>query len=115
MSEEHAFETVFSRHLDGEHLGFEVQTQVNGLHLFICFYIGRTDFDIIPIILPQERFNEDAADIHIGELTAATHIEEEMESILSNMNDGDTVVLFCQSEAEIKSALAFLNFAVDED
>ncbi|NOL50323.1 hypothetical protein [Pelistega europaea] len=112
---EPTFKTTFSRHLDDGYLGFEVQTQVNDLQLFVCFYIGHTNFELIPSILPSERFDEGAADIHIGELNTTTDVQEELESILSNMNNGDTAVFFCNSEQEIKSALDFLNFAVDED
>lgn len=109
------FYTNFSRHLEEHHLGFEVQTQVNGLELFICFYLGDTDFDIIPSILPIERFDNESSQIHVGELTATTDINDELESILSHMHNNDTAVFFCQSEYEIKTALAFLNFAVDEE
>lgn len=114
MTDNADFHTDFHRHLDGEHLGFEVVTDVNGLRLFICFYLGKTDFDIIPSILPPDRFDNDT-NIHIGELTNNSDITEELESILANMDNGDTVVFFCATQESIQSALAFLNFPVDAE
>lgn len=111
------FNTVFERHLDEGFAGFEVSTVVNDSHLYIVFYLGETDFDIVPDLLPAERFLNEH-DIHIGELTSRlseTQIIEELSDILANMLDGDTSIFFCDNENIIKQALSFLEFPIEEE
>lgn len=111
------FNTVFERHLDDDFAGCEVSTIVNDARLFIVFYLGETDFDIVPDLLPAERFLTEQ-DIHIGELHAQlspSRIVEELSDILANMLDGDTAVFFCENEEIIKQAMVFLEFPIDEE
>ena len=93
------------RQFDG---GLEIQTNVNDLTLFVCFYLSETDFDILPHIIPEERF-QTGHHIHVGELNALIDVADEMESILANMDDGDTVVFFCEDENTVVDGLAFIN------
>lgn len=111
------FHTVFERHLAEDFSGFEISTVVNDAHLFIVFYLGETDFDIVPDLLPAERFLSER-DIHIGELHAQQSPEqviEELSDILANMLDGDTAVFFCENEEVITQALTFLEFPLEEE
>ncbi|WP_159990857.1 hypothetical protein [Pelistega ratti] len=111
MSEQDALETSFEREFDH---GFEVKTIVNQMTLYVSFYLGNTDFDCLPAIIPASRF-EEGFNVHVGQLNQQTpDIADEMESILANMDDNDTVVFFCESEAEIAEGLTFLNFSSND-
>lgn len=111
------FNTVFERHLDESFTGFEVSTIVNNTHLFIVFCLNDTDFDIVPDLLPAERFLS-KRDIHIGELHAqfsSSQLIEELSDILANMLDGDTAIFFCENESIIEQALTFLEFPIKKE
>lgn len=107
--------STYERHLGDDVEGFEISTLVNGLRLYIGFVLGENNFELLPAMIPAERF-QDGSDIHVGELLSDTlSIADELESILANMNDNDTVIFFCENEAVIKEALGFLNFPVDDE
>ncbi len=115
MSENETFISTYERHLGDDIEGFEIITQVNGLSLYIGFVLGHNNFDLLPSIIPAERF-QDGSDIHVGELRSDTlSVADELESILANMNDNDTVIFFCENETLIKEALLFLNFPVEDE
>lgn len=115
MSDNDSFISTYERHLGDEVEGFEIITLVNGLRLYIGFLLGDNDFDLLPSIIPAERF-QDGSDIHVGELLSDTlSVADELESILANMNDSDTVIFFCANESLIKEALLFLNFPVEDE
>ncbi|MDY3330524.1 MAG: hypothetical protein SOX43_01035 [Pelistega sp.] len=115
MSEHDVFVSTYSRHLGDEVEGFEIITSVNGLNLFIGFLLGENNFDLLPTVIPAERF-QDGSDIHVGELHSdILSITDELEAILANMNDGDTVIFFCENQDLIKEALLFLNFPVEDE
>lgn len=115
MSNNDSFISTYERHLGDDVEGFEITTQVNGLSLYIGFLLGENNFDILPNIIPAERF-QDGSDIHVGELHSLTiSVTDEVESILANMNEGDTAIFFCENESLIKEALLFLNFPVEDE
>lgn len=95
------------------HNGIQVLTQVNGLALDIYLLVADVDFDRIPEIVPPERFEQDGQ-IHIASLGLEDEpIEDEMESILANMDSGDTVLFFCADIEAYHIALDFINYAGD--
>lgn len=105
-SELSAFSTRISRQFDA---GLEVCTHVNGLYLYVCFYLSEVNVDALPSIMPEERFQDDRT-IHVGELNNDSIITTEIESILANMNSNDTALFFCADQQTILKALSFLNF-----
>lgn len=74
------------------HNGIQVLAQVNGLALDIYLIVQDVDFDRIPDILPKARFEQDGQ-IHVSSLGLEDEpVEDEMESILANMDSDDTVL-----------------------
>lgn len=115
MSENSAFISTYERHLGDEIEGFEIKVLVNGLRLYIGFVLGDNNFELLPTIIPTERF-QNGSDIHVSELLSNTlNVANELESILANMNDSDTVIFFCENETLIKEALLFLDFPVEDE
>lgn len=89
--------------------GVELLTEVNNLSLYVCFVWAETDFELLPEIVPMERFDQ-GYQVHVGELHVGMDISDEMESILVNMQDLDTVVLFCDGVQSMNEGMAFLNY-----
>ena len=89
--------------------GVELLTEVNDLSLYVCFVWAETDFELLPEIIPSERFDQ-GQQVHVGELHIGMDISDEMESILVNMQDLDTVVFFCDGVQSINEGMAFLNY-----
>ncbi|ETD68714.1 hypothetical protein V757_09965 [Pelistega indica] len=104
-SSDYFLHSEINRQFEG---GLEIKTEVNNLTLFVCFYLSETDFDALPHIIPEERF-QTGHNVHVGELNAQIDVADEMESILANMDDGDTVVFFCEDEDNIVDGLTFIN------
>lgn len=95
-----------ARQLD---FGLELLTEVNDLTLYVCFVWAETDFDLLPEIVPTSRF-EQGQQVHVGELRDGMDIADEMEAILVNMQDLDTVVLFCDGPQSMADGMAFINY-----
>ncbi len=89
--------------------GIEIQCEVENLSLNIYFILGETDFDEITTLVPEERF-EQGNDIHVASLDESLDIEDEMESVLVNMQSEDTVIFFCSDENSFHLGLDFLNY-----
>lgn len=89
--------------------GLELLTEVNNLSLSICFVWAEVNFELLPEIVPSSRFDE-GFQVHVGELRIGMDIADEMESILVNMQDGDTVVFFCDGAQSIIDGMAFVNY-----
>ena len=89
--------------------GVALLTEVNNLSLYICFVWAETDFELLPEIVPTDRFDQ-GQQVHVGELRIDMDISDEMESILVNMQDLDTVVFFCDGAQSIADGMAFLNY-----
>lgn len=104
----------FNRHIscpNGEKLediGVELLCTFEGTQVFLSFISAETDYELIPLILPEERFETGA--IHVSELHHSTDIEDEIESILSHANEGDTLIFFCESADVIGRALDALAY-----
>ena len=110
MTGEPGIQTSLTRPI---HNGIEVLAQVNGLALDIYLIVEDVDFDRIPDILPKTRFEQDGQ-IHVSSLGLEDEpIEDEMESILANMDSDDTVLFFCADTEAFNIALDFINYAGD--
>ncbi|HLU01541.1 MAG TPA: hypothetical protein VKZ94_02190 [Advenella sp.] len=84
--------------------------QVNGLTMDIYLIVEDVDFDRIPDILPKARFEQDGQ-IHVSSLGLENEaVEDEMESILANMDSDDTVLFFCADAHAYNTALDFINY-----
>ncbi|NLY63376.1 MAG: hypothetical protein GX070_00220 [Alcaligenaceae bacterium] len=94
--------------------GIEIQCDVENLSLNIYFILGDTDFEEITRFIPASRF-EQGNDIHVGSLNESQDLEDEIESILANMNTEDTVVFFCADENSYHTGLDFLNYQGSRD
>ncbi|WP_081489268.1 hypothetical protein [Advenella kashmirensis] len=95
------------------HNGIQVLAQVNGLALDIYLIVEDVDFDRIPDILPNARFEQDGQ-IHVSSLGLEDEpVEDEMESILANMDSDDTVLFFCADADAYETALDFINYTGD--
>ena len=93
------------------HNGLELTCQANDLELNIYLLVAPADFDLIPQIVPEARFEQDGQ-IHVASLGDNDEaVEDEMESVLSNMDSGDTVLFFCGSDEAYHIALDFINYA----
>ena len=105
----------FNRYLeyfDGEtsaHIGIELLCHFEGIQVFLSFVAADTDYELIPEILPEERFEETS--IHVSELLQDTDIDDEIETILSNAAEGDTLFFFCESNELIERALESLAYS----
>src|SRR5690606_16438596 len=92
------------------HNGIQVLVQVNGLTMDIYLIVEDVDFDRIPDILPKARFEQDGQ-IHVSSLGFENEaVEDEMESILANMDSDDTVLFFCADAHAYNTALDFINY-----
>ena len=92
------------------HNGIQVLVQVNGLTMDIYLIVEDVDFDRIPDILPKARFEQDGQ-IHVSSLGLENEaVEDEMESILANMDSDDTVLFFCADAHAYNTALDFINY-----
>lgn len=106
--------TTFHRHISAhqgdtlEDIGLELRANVEGSQLFLCFVSAATDYELIPQILPEERF--EMGSVHVAELHELNDPEDEISSILDNANDGDTLVFFCASGEILAAALAALAY-----
>ncbi len=95
------------------HQGVQISAEVNGLVLDIYLVVAAVDFDQIPAIVPAERFEQEGQ-IHIASLGLEDEpVEDEMESILANMDSGDTVLFFCADTQAYNVALDFVNYSGD--
>ncbi len=95
------------------HQGVQISAEVNGLVLDIYLVVAAVDFDQIPAIVPAERFEQEGQ-IHIASLGLEDEpVEDEMESILGNMDSGDTVLFFCADTQSYNVALDFVNYSGD--
>ncbi len=93
--------------------GVQLLAQVNDLMLDIYLLVADVDFDRIPDILPEKRFQQDGQ-IHVSSLGLESEpVEDEMESILANMDSEDTVLFFCANEQTYHAALDFINYGGD--
>lgn len=89
--------------------GIEIQCEVENLSLNVYFILGETDFEEITTLVPKERF-EQGNDIHVASLDESQDIEDEMESVLVNMQSEDTVIFFCSDKNSFHTGLDFLNY-----
>ncbi|WP_153045690.1 hypothetical protein [Advenella sp. S44] len=90
--------------------GVQLLTQINDLMLDIYLLVADVDFDRIPDILPEKRFQQEGQ-IHVSSLGLEDEpVEDEMESILANMDSEDTVLFFCADEQAYHIALDFINY-----
>lgn len=95
--------------------GVQVTTLVNELELDIYLIVAQVDFDRIPAIVPSDRFEQEGQ-IHIATLGLEDErVEDEMESILANMDSGDTVLFFCSDIDACHVALDFINYTGDRE
>ncbi|MDO5666343.1 MAG: hypothetical protein Q4G44_00810 [Alcaligenaceae bacterium] len=107
--------TSFNRHISChngemiEDIGLELHCTFEGTEVFLCFVVAATDYELIPEILPEERF--ESGSVHVSELHQHTDIDDEIESILSNANHGDTLIFFCESAEVIAFALDTLAYS----
>lgn len=94
--------------VETEHIGIEVLCTLEGTQVFLSFIAAETDYELIAEILPEERFENGS--IHVSELLHDTNIDDEIETILSNATEGDTLIFFCESALLIERALASLAY-----
>ena len=106
--------TSFNRHISCptgdqlEDIGLELLCTFEGRHVFISFVSTTTDYELIPIVIPEERF--ETGSVHVSELHHETDLDDENETILSHANDGDTLIFFCDSSDVIARALEALAY-----
>lgn len=97
------------------HQGVQITAEVNGLVLDIYLIVAAVDFDQIPEIVPQDRFEQEGQ-IHIASLGLEDEpVEDEMESILANMDSEDTVLFFCANSDAYHQALDFIGYTGDRE
>ncbi len=97
------------------HQGVQITAEVNDLMLDIYLVVAAVDFDQIPEIVPQDRFEQDGQ-IHIASLGLEDEpVEDEMEAILANMDSGDTVLFFCANSDAYHQALDFVSYTGDRE
>ena len=105
----------FNRYLEyanedsNENIGIEILCSFEGTQVFLSFVAAVTDYELIPELLPEERFENGS--IHVSELLQDTDIDDEIETILSNATEGDTLVFFCESTEVIERALQSLAYS----
>ena len=93
--------------------GVQLLAQVNDLELDIYLLVAEVDFDRIPDILPEKRFEQEGQ-IHVSSLGLDDEpVQDEMESILANMDTEDTVLFFCADADAYHTALDFINYGGD--
>ncbi|CAM5186232.1 hypothetical protein OURE66S_01185 [Oligella ureolytica] len=92
-----------------DNIGIELLCTFEGTHVFLSFIATDIDYELIPEILPEERFENGS--VHVSELLQETNIDDEIETILSNATEGDTLVFFCESTAVIERALESLAYS----
>lgn len=91
-----------------DNIGIELLCSFEGAKVFLTLVLAETDYDLIPEILPEERFENGS--IHVSELLEHANINEEIESILSNTNEGDTLIFFCESAEVLDNTLKSLAY-----
>lgn len=109
--------SAFHRHISCHHgemiedIGLELRCHFEGTQVFISFVVAATDYELIPEILPEERF--EIGSVHVSELHQQSDIADEIESILSNADDGDTLIFFCESTEVVAAAFDTLAYSDD--
>ncbi len=107
--------STFNRYLEyvddesKENIGIEILCNVEGTQVFLGFVAAATDYELIPELLPEERFENGS--IHVSELLQNTDINDEIETILGNATEGDTLIFFCDSTEVIERALESLAYS----
>lgn len=105
----------FNRYLEyvneesSENIGIELLCIFEGIQVFLSFIAAETDYELIPEILPEERFENGS--VHVSELHQETNIDDEIETILGNATEGDTLIFFCASNTVIERALESLAYS----
>lgn len=106
--------STFHRHINYsngaqiEEIGLELLRHVEGTQVFLAFINADTDYELIPQILPEERF--ESGSVHVSELTQSTDINDEIVTILDNASEGDSLIFFCESSTVIEEALSALAY-----
>lgn len=106
--------STFHRHINYsngaqiEEIGLELLCHVEGTQVFLAFINADTDYELIPQILPEERF--ESGSVHVSELTQSTDINDEIVTILGNASEGDSLIFFCESSTVIEEALSALAY-----
>lgn len=91
-----------------EDIGLELLCTFEGMQVFLSFVVAETDYELIPEMLPEERF--ESGSVHVSELHHHSDVEDEIETILSNANHGDTLIFFCSSAEVITRSLDTLAY-----
>jgi len=93
--------------------GLCLETTLDGATLTVYAILGEPDLEAIPGIVPRALV-EAGADIHAAAVQGTGDAQEQIDQVLENVNPGDVVVFFCDSEDSYGAALDLLGLPVDD-
>lgn len=93
--------------------GMSLATTLDGEPLTVYVMLGEPDLEIIPRIVPLALV-EAGAEIHAAVVDDHDEAQEQIDSVLDNVNSGDAVVFFCADESCLGAALDLLGLPVDD-
>jgi hypothetical protein len=92
--------------------GLCLATTLDGASLTIYVMLGEPDLEAIPAIVPRALV-EEGASIHAAAIDDAPQAQEQIDSVLENVDPGDVIVFFCPDHDCWGAALDLLGLPVD--
>lgn len=89
-------------------IGIDLVCDYNGISVFVTLLLSDFDYGLIAEVLPIERFEDH--DIHVNALTNESELANEIETLFSLANEGDSLVFFCDTEELLQQAFSVLGY-----